>query len=235
MRKIALYALVLLVAAVACKKTEKGENQRWKNGVKTIDELKVWYPGFKAPLEAQLKKAQAAMDAAKAVSDEKQRVKQMSSANNMLTAGFVTQLKDIDAKKKAIQAKIVEVTGTAGDKSDRASAKQAADNAKKAVQQVEALLKKGAPDAKTANIVLKKAVGDLTAAEQVLATASNISAQKKGPQPAAGKPGTGADAKKVPVTPPDPAKQPWTCEYCSHENAGDKHSCDNCGAARAKK
>lgn len=235
MRKIALCAALALVAAVGCKKTEKGEDSRWKSGAKTVEELKVLYPGFKAPLQAQYDKAKASMDQAKAESDKDARIKKMSSANNLLTSGFVEQLKTIDTKKKAIEAKIIEVTGKAADKNDRATAQQASDSAKKIIGQVDATLKKGAPDVTAANVIVRKASQDLQQAEKLLATAAGIAAQKQAAKnPPKGATGAATGAAAAPP-PPDPAKEKWVCDHCGKEHTGVDKNCTNCGASRPTK
>lgn len=232
MKKIALYAVALLIVAAGCKKTEKGEDTRWKTGTSTVEELKVLYPGFKAPLQEQHDKAKAAMEVAKKESGKDARIKKMSSANNLLTAGFVGQLKTVDEKKKAIEAKMIEVTGKAKDKADRATAQQASDSAKKIIGQVDATLKKGAPSVTAANIIVKKAIADLQQADKLLGTAAGIAQQKQaGKNPGAGKLINKTVGAKTPP-PPDPAKEKWTCDHCGHQHAGTEKSCTNCGAAR---
>lgn len=230
MRRVVLYAVAILMLSVACKKTEGNENKRWEQANKDVDELTVLYPGFKAALEQQRTEAKTAMEAAKAVEDKDSRISKMSSANNKLTGGFITQLKGVDAKKKAIQAKIVQVTGGAGDKADRASAQQAAENAKKVIAKVEATLKKGAPDVKSARVIMKQVTADLQSATSNLGMAAKMAQQKKDAKNPKAKTGTGAATTLV--APPKAAK--WTCEYCDHENKGDATHCAQCNALRPK-
>ena len=232
MRKIALYAIALLIVTAGCKKTEKGEDARWKSGVKTVEELKVLYPGFKAPLQEQYDNAKNAMDLAKNESDKDARIKKMSSANNLLTAGFVSQLQTVDTKKKELQNTILKVTGQASDQADRATAQQASDSAKKLIAQVEATLQRGAPSITAANVIVRKAIDDLQQADTLLGTAANMAQAKKNAAnatagTAGATPGAGAAA-------PDPAKEKWTCEHCGQEHVGTDQTCSNCGAPRPK-
>lgn len=232
MRRIAVVTIALLVLGMGCKKTEKGENQRWKNATKSVEELKVLYPGFKQALTEQYDQAKTLMDQAEKLSDEDDRIKKMSEANNLLSRGFVPQLAGVDAKQKAIQSKIVEITTKAADQSDRAGAQQAADNAKRTIAQVDAALKKGAPDAKSAAIIVSKVTADLDAAERLLGKVANMAQQKQG---AAAAPAAKTPGSNPPAANAQPAAEPWTCEYCGHTNEHDHESCGNCGAARPAK
>jgi alanyl-tRNA synthetase len=236
MRRSAVLFIALLMLVVGCKKTEKGENQRWSNATKSVDQLKVLYPGFKQALTEQYSQAKAVRDQAEALSDEADRIKKMSEANNLLSSGLVPQLAAVDAKQKAIQAKIVEITTKAADKSDRAGAQQAAENAKRTMAQVDATLKKGAPDARSAAIIVGKVTTDLDAAERVLGTVASIAQQKQGAGQTAPAAGGTTGAGQTPAagsTPPEAEK--WTCEYCAHVNEPGHENCANCGSARPAK
>lgn len=232
MRAMTIGFLALLFTVVACKKSVEGESKRWTNANRKVDELAVLYPGFKTALEEQRQRATVAMDAAKAVSDEKQRIDKMDAANDMLTTGFVGQLRDADQTIKKIREKLVDVAGKAVDESDRLSAEQAADQAKRVVADVESMLKRGAADAASAAIVLRKVTEDLRAADMNLDRAAKIAQDKQrakqGTQgPKAGQPGG--------QPPADQAAQTWTCEYCGTVNPKDNATCHNCGAAHTQK
>ncbi len=229
MRKLAL-CFIAVLAIAGCKKTVKGESKRWTSNNQTVDELGVLYPNFKKPLEEQRAKAKAAMDAAEKVEEKKKRISQMSSANNLLMAGFVGQLSDVDATKKKIDERIVEVSGKAADQADRMSAQQAAENAKRVLAQVDATLKKGAPDVTSANIILKKVTADLRAAEENLDKAASMAQDK---QTAKTDKATAEKAAADKAAQEKKAAETWTCEFCGTVNkTADGNKCGNCGADR---
>lgn len=226
MRAMAIGCVVLLLTVAACKKSVEGESKRWTSANRTVDELSVLYPGFKTALEEQRQKAKAAMDAAEAVSDEKQRISAMSAANSMLTSGFVGELRDADQSIKKIRDKVIEVSGKAADESDRLTAKQAADQATQVVTQVEGVLKRGATDAASAGILLKKVTTDLRAAQDTLDRVAKIAQDKQQAKEAAQQPAAGGTGQA-------PAEQPaatWTCDHCDHNNPAEATTCQNCGA-----
>ena len=228
MRRLA-FCLIALFAFTACKKSVEGESKRWDSGIRTVDELGVLYPSFKAALEVQRQKAIVAMDAAKSVADEKERISKMASANNLLMGGFAGQLRDVDATIKQIRQKLVEVTGKSTDESDRLSAKQAADGAERVLADVAATLRRGAQDPASADVLLKKVTADLRAAQDNIDKVARATTDKQ----TAKQPQTGAQAGSgQPGTATEPAAAAsWTCEYCSTANSGDATVCSNCGAA----
>jgi ABC-type transporter Mla subunit MlaD len=223
---MAIGCVALLLMVAACKKSVEGESKRWTSANRTADELIVLYPGFKAALEEQRQKAKTAMDAAEAVSEEKQRIDKMAAANTMLTSGFVGQLRDADQTIKKIREKAIEISGKATDESDRMTARQAADQATRVVVQVEGMLKQGAPDAASAAIKLRKVTEDLRAAQDNLDRAARIAQDKQRAKESAEK------AEKAPANTQQPAAEVWTCEYCDHKNPSEATACENCGAAR---
>jgi predicted small secreted protein len=92
-RGIVVVAALAAVALASCKKTVEGETKSWERNTQKVQELTVLYPAFGAALKEQLKKAQEAMDAAKAITDQQQSAKKMAEANALLGSGFVYTLR----------------------------------------------------------------------------------------------------------------------------------------------
>ena len=107
-RTVVLVALAAL-ALPACKKTVEGESKRWSSNTQKVKELSALYPGFSAPLKAQLAQAEKAMAAAKEVGDKEASAKAMAAANSMLSSGFIGKLKRVDSKIKSLRAKATKV------------------------------------------------------------------------------------------------------------------------------
>ena len=231
---LASVALALaLLTPTACKKTLEGETKRWDSGNATVTRLAAEYPSFKAALEEQRRVATQAMDAAKQVSGDEQRIDAMSKANNLLTGGFVGELDGVDRKKKEIRTKIVDVPAKAKEDGDRNSARSAADMANRIITEVESRLKQGAADPTAAQIVMKKVTEELRDADSALdKVASSIRSKEqaaaKADQAAGG--ATSGDTGKAGDTGKEAAA--WTCEYCSHKNPADAEVCAECGAKK---
>lgn len=229
-----LVAMALLGAA--CAKTAEKEDARWTKAQANADRLAAVYPGFSSALKAQKQKAQTAMTAAKAVSDEKQRIDKMSDANDLLTGGFVRDLGNLDSAEKRLRRKMTDATRQATTETLRMSAKQASKSAERVLKGVRKRLEAGASDPAAAKAVLSKLTSDIREAERnvdrVIKDAKKaVAAAKKATGAAgAGAAGAGAAAKPTPTKVAN-----WTCEYCGRSNHGDKLSCEGCGAGKSAK
>ena len=232
MKKLALCCLFLtLVLAIGCKKSVEGESKTWDRANQTVEELKVLYPGFKAALVEQQTAAKTAMEAAKAVDGEKDKIKQMAAANSLLTGGFVGQLSQVDAAKKKIRSTVVELAGKAADERDKASMEKATQQADQILAEVETTLKRGAKNTTEASVILKKVTADLESAEATLNMVAKTAGDKEAAKAAAAK----AEADKIAADEAAAAKAkepppPWKCEYCSTDNPAERTACKNCGA-----
>jgi hypothetical protein len=233
-RSIAILLLALVTMNfLACKKTEKGESKRWESGLSSYTALSATYPAFKSALAEQRESAEAAMKAAKAQEDKKKRVSAMSKANNLLSGGFVGQLKDVDARIKTTRKTLIATAGkpkTPEEKSVFAAAKVQVDTT---LASVEVMLKSGAVDAASASAVMKKVDSDLKFAEDALAEVTKSVGNREQAEAK-----TAADTKTSEAAAAAAAAEavaPWTCEYCSHENSHDAKTCTNCKAARPAK
>lgn len=220
-RTLWLLAAMLCVIP-ACKKTVEGESKRWERNLTQVQELKALYPGFSKALDEQQKKAQAAMEAAKAVGDAEQSAKAMAEANGLLGGGFVGSLAGMDSKLRVIREKMVKATTAAGDKTDRQAAKQVTDDAQRQIGSLDQTLKQGAENAVAASAIVRKVQADLEAIEKNLDHVISAATEKKE--------AVKADPAKADPAAPAPAAADWTCEYCQKANPAAAGKCGNCGA-----
>jgi len=212
----------------ACKKTVEGESKRWASTTQRVQELQALFPGFAAPLKEQLKKAEAVMEAAKGLSDEQAKIKKMAEASSTAPAGFAGQLGDTEKLQKQIREKITTATTSVTDKNDRLAAKQAADDAQRALTAAEAVLKKGATEIVGANAIVRKVEGDLSVADKSLDRV--IDSAKAKQKTATKTPEAKGGGTAAPAAPAAPAN--WKCSYCSHMNDPKAQKCTNCGASK---
>jgi hypothetical protein len=225
---LALFTAIVLV--VGCAKTVEGETKAWNDNVAQLNALIAQYPGFKPALEARLAAAKKTYDAASTMSGDPQ-IEQMAKANSEINAGFVTDLKGLDAKIKKLRESSVEVAAKAGDDSSRLGAKIAAENAQKSVASVEKLLATGAKDEAAATAVLKKAVGDLDSAQSAIDKVSAVDKDKGDKKAADEKAAT--DKATTEKAAAEAKVADWTCEYCNTPNKADVGVCSSCGAPKA--
>lgn len=217
----------------ACKKTEKGESQRWESSQTAITQLSATYPGFKAALAEQRSNAEAAMTEAKKVEAKKARIEAMSKANNLLSGGFVGNLKGADKRIKDLRQEMVALAGDATAEDEKKVLAEAKLQVDKTLLAVDKSLSTGANDVAGAGAILSKVDADLkfaaTTLEQVR---KRVSDRKSAEQTATAEKSAGDKAATEAAA---EAVAPWTCEYCSHENPHDATTCSNCKAARPTK
>lgn len=227
----ALLALMTaIVLVVGCAKTVEGETKAWNDNVAQLNALIAQYPGFKPALEARLAAAKKTYDAASTMSGDPQ-IEQMAKANSEINAGFVNDLKSVDAKIKKLRESSVEVAAKAGDNASLTAAKIAAENAQKTVASVEKALGAGAKDEVAATAVLKKALGDLDSAQSAIDKVSAVD-KEKGDKKAADEKAA-ADKAAADKAAAEAAVADWKCEYCDTPNKHDATVCSSCGAAKS--
>jgi hypothetical protein len=223
-----------LLVAASCKKTVEGENQAWTNNLAQVQTLAATYPGFANALHEQQKTAEAAMAAARELSDKEASAKKMADANSLLSDGFVSTLSRLDSRQKELRGKLITASMEAEHAADAAGAKAATDDAQRILRNLDDALKAGAPDAATATAVLRKIDGDLSTAasnvDRVLAAAKARKAELAKANGATGAttPANGAAAPAAPAV-----KVQWKCSYCNNMNDDSRTKCEHCGAPRS--
>ena len=220
----------LLLCMPACKKSKESEKASWTANTKKVKGLAALYPGFAAPIEARLKAATTVFEASSA-QEEAEAAKTISSANQTLMKGFVKNLVEIEKTIKKLREKAVDATTNAADDAAKAGAKLATDDAKKAIDGVEAILKAGAKDEAAAEAVTKKALDDLKVAEKNLDKLISAGTKKK--EATAKKEAENKGASDNVKKEEEKKAAPWKCEYCGGANDAKDLKCKGCGASRA--
>jgi colicin import membrane protein len=224
-------ALVVGLVIAGCKKTEEGEARRWESALRDATELAAAHPGFKKAIEQQKAAAEAAMKAAREVSDKKQRIEAMAKANRMLTSGFVGGLREADAEIKELRQRLVELAGDVGTESEKAALVQARREAERALAAVDRALRSGADSAESARAVVSTIESELELAGKVLASVSKRVSDRE--RETAAKDKAAADEAAAKQKAAEDAVANWTCSYCDHSNVHDATKCANCGAERS--
>ncbi len=227
-RGLVVVALSASLFGAGCKKTVEGENKAWTHNVQHVQELAAQYPAFANALHEQQKRAEAAMETARAASGEA-AAKQMADANSLIDSGFVSALGSFDGRTRSLRDKLV-TAATTGDPLDQAAARAVSDDAQRILRNIDDAMKAGAPDPAAATALLSRLQSDLTSAtanvDRVIDAAKKRkadAAKATGPTGVAG----GATTGGAPV-----AKVQWKCSYCQHMNDDSRTKCENCGAPR---
>lgn len=223
---LALFSAIFLFAA--CSKTPEGETKKWEANKKEVAALIAQYPGMKPALEARTAAATKTWDAASGLSGDEQ-IDKMSAANSEIMAGFVGDLKGLDAELKKLRESAAEVAAKAG-KDEKLGAKVAAEDAQKTVARVEKTLETGAADEAAATAVMKKILGDIATAQSALDKVAQVGKDKVEKKDADDK--AAADKAAADKAAADAAVADWTCEYCNTANKHDATACSSCGAPK---
>jgi hypothetical protein len=215
----------------SCKKTVEGENKAWERNLAHVQELTVLYPGFANALGEQKKRAEAAMSAARSISDKEAAAKKMAEANGLLDVGFVSTLGQLDSREKTLRDKLVTASTEAEHGADQAGARAVTDDAQRILRNIDDQIKQGAADPISADVLLRKIDSDLSSAsanvDRVIAAAQKRKQEATKAAAAAAAPTGAAGAPSAPV-----AKVQWKCSYCQHMNDDARQKCENCGAPR---
>jgi hypothetical protein len=231
MRGLVVVALGTTLFVAGCKKTVEGENKAWDRNIAKVNELATLYPGFANALRAQQKAAEDAMAQARSVGDKEAAAKAMSNANAMIDSGWVYSLSQIESKKRNLSQKIVTATTETEHGADQAAAKAVSDDAQRILKNVDDGLKAGAADGSSAQVLLAKMDGDISAVSSNLDRVIDSAKKRKAEAAKATAPGAatpGAAAANAPAQ-----KVQWKCTYCNHMNDDARQKCENCGAPRA--
>lgn len=223
--------LVALLSVFSCKKSPEAEAKSWERNTRHAQELSALYPGFVPAIKAQQALAQAAMDAARAISSPEEAARKMSEANGLLTGGFVGGLSSLDGKVRKVREKITSVSASATAGPDQAAAQATVTEAQRVLSGVEAALKQGATEPVGATAIVRKIETDLSSTtsslDALLDAAKKRQEAAKTPQAAAAGaavPAAAAAAAPVPET--------WKCGYCARQNESAAAKCKGCGAAK---
>lgn len=233
MKKIAMFLVLGLVFIASCKKTVESEKRSWDVNLRESNELKYEYPSFANVITDQIKIAEAAMNEALALTDEKMKIQKMTDANNLLNASFVRNLKEIKNLKYSVRTKSTEARGLRLDYNEMMSSNQAISNAERTLFDSEMKLKSLVSSRTDADALsglvlsdLKMAVSNLDRIIARVKERENLE-KKKIEQIAAD--------KAAVVKQQTDAAQPIKCAYCGELNVAGSLTCKSCGASLSKK
>ncbi len=230
MKRIAVAAgLAALFCVSSCKKTPEAEAKSWVRNTTRAQELCALYPGFTPAIKSQQALAQAAMDAAKAISNPEEAARKMSDANGLLSGGFVGGLSSLDDKVRKVREKIAGVSASANPGPEQAATQTTLAEAQRVLSGVEATLKQGATEPVGAAALVRKMEADLSSVTSSLDTL--LSAAKKR-QEAAKTPQAAAVGTESAAAAAAPKAESWKCSYCGRQNEGSGTKCTGCGAPK---
>lgn len=228
-RRFMLLALGLTLSAVvaSCQKTAEGETRKWNRNVQKAEETIALYPAFASALRSDLQKAKAIMAEAGTLSDENSRVQKLEEGNRLVARGVFLQLREVDREIKDLRSSMVRAAEV--NTKYRLAARQATDNAKRALRKVEERLQQGAQDVTSAKAVLTQALDDLRSARSDLETVTKKSMELESTRRSSKSSNQGTHERQTAPSKPT-APQFWTCAYCRGKNSNRSTRCSSCGA-----
>jgi hypothetical protein len=231
-----MLALAVAVAAVpGCKRTVEGEDKAWKANLQKLGELQALYPAFSGAIAEQRTRADEAMSRAREEGDPKVAAKKMADANDLVDGGWIGKLRRLESRERSLRSRVM----TAANEASYGGARVAADDADRILTRVESALRMGAPDALSADVVLRRIDGDLSSAasniDHIISLARERREQEDRDRDRSRDVGSGSSRRGAlpPANlPAQVQKASWTCEYCGRTNDGDATKCAGCKAAR---
>lgn len=232
MKKIALFLVLSLIVIASCKKSVESEKRSWDVNLREANELKYEYPTFSNVINDQIKIAEAAMNEAQTITDEKMKIQKMADANALLNATFVRNLKEIKTLKYSVRTKSTEARGLKLEYNEMMSSNQAIADGERAVYDSDIKLKNTVGSRSDADALsglvladLKTAVANLDRVIAKVKERENLE-KKKTEQVAADK--AAVEKQKT------EAEQPIKCSYCGVLNLASAVNCKSCGAPLKK-
>ena len=233
MRKTALLFSALMLFSLACKKTVDSEKKAWEYNLKRMTKLSYEYPSFKGVIGEQQKAAEAVMNEAASISDEKAKIEKMAGANSMMRVTFLRNLDRITDLKDSINRKAIQVRGMSMSWDKRSGADQAVYSGERAVSEADVKLKSPVTTVQEAEALSSIALRTLERADSGLQSIiRDVEAQKKTEQ--AKEKQLQEEKAKVEQTRIE-STQPVKCSYCGTLNEPTAVNCKNCGAPLPKK
>lgn len=219
----------LLLGQTACKRSVEGETQSWEANKGNVQKLSAKYSNFKPAFEEILKKAEAKMTEAQAMTDEKAKISAMAEANSIIRPKFVQGLEGMDRKISTLEDLMAKASQQSKDHSDRDAAWAAKSSGERAIREVRELIR----GAKVSSAAV--ADGIVNDADRQLSSAQNRlqevvkTAQKKADEKEKAK----ADQKAEETAKQEAEEKkasPIKCGYCGTMNKPGSLKCSSCAA-----
>lgn len=232
MKKFTVIMIAFMLLAVSCKKTVESEQKSWEINLRIANQLSYEYPNFDGVIKEQIKAAEAVMNEANVISDEKAKIQKMADANALLRSPFMRNLDDIKSLRQTIRTKSTDVRGMKLEYNELMGANQAISNGERAIFDAEMKIKAPVNSKNDADALTNLVVSDLKLAEsnieRIITTVRDREAAQKKQTQVAEETKKAVEQKKVEDA------QPIKCGYCGTLNPAGSTKCKGCGAALGK-
>lgn len=231
MKQLSLLALAIAVMGFfACgKRTAESESKQWQSNQSRINALKSKYPNFQSVLETVFKDAEAAFKAAEGISNEEEKVKAMTAANQKASPSFVVDLEGMDRLYTDLNDQISKAKQNGGDANDKSAIYDAAMRADMTMRNAKNSITMAQPvDVASANMLVKTAKDNIAAAQKtisdlVAAATKKVNDAKKAEDDAKNAAAKAEEDKKA-------AAADCKCKACGTMNKAGITQCTQCTA-----
>jgi hypothetical protein len=242
MKKLSLLLIAVLSFFVACGPSVEGEQKAWDQNTKLVESLKAEYPVYAPLIDVKFTEAQKVWEAAKTVSDEKQKAEQMQQANNFMEAGCLNVLRNLKSNINQLKRDKDDLLKTsAPDYTFTANINNAVDEANNALDVADnSLYRTGTiviADAETQLIRVGTKLDDASrSVKSVKEAMAKFTRDQKAKQNSTTQTqnGTTTNTTTESNTTTQQAAQ-VKCEYCGTMNDAGVTKCKNCGAPMPSK
>ena len=101
--------IVAVLFLFGCGSSVESEQLSWERKKTTIQEYSAAYPYLKANIDKQYQQAVAAMEKAKSISDEEQKITAMRNANNLAFKGTIDKVMDLETMMDKVASSIKKI------------------------------------------------------------------------------------------------------------------------------
>lgn len=224
--------IMLLAFTISCKKTAESQKKAFENNVKKANELSFEYPSFAEVIKEQITAAEAVMNEAEAIADEKAKIDKMTIANSLLRTKFIANLDNIRELTRSIRTKSIEIRALNMQYNERVSADQAISNGESVISNSIEKLKSTVNSRSDAEALSGLVLSDLKAAQDNIDRVIKIVKDREAKEKQAAD--KKVEEKKAEEAKAEAVKQEQNklikCDYCGTENLATATNCKNCGA-----
>jgi hypothetical protein len=224
-----LVLLGLLFFSVSCKRTIEGEMKNFEANIQRLSEVAAKYPAFKSACETLKNDASKQMEAAKSLSEEKSKIAAMTTANNLASPTWVSDLNSIDAKINSIRDMATKAAQSSHDKTDSDAAWYASRMGEDAIRETKSKLDNASiSNPSDAAAVVSSLMSNLSSAEKRLNDVVQTAEGKKNDEKKAEEDVKKAEDQKTAEE--EKKKAPIKCGHCGASSPAGSAKCGGCGA-----
>lgn len=235
-KKLIVPLLIILALTLSCKKTVESQKKAFENNVKKANELIFEYPSFAEIIKEQIAAAEAVMNEASAISDEKEKIEKIGLANSTLRTKFMSNLDNIQSTINSIKSKSIEARALNMQYNERTSVDHAVSNGEESINSALEKIKSTVNNNSEADALSGLVLSNLKAAEDNISKIIKTIKDREAAEKKAAEKEIEKRKATVAKVEAEKAEQnmPIKCEYCGTENPADSENCKNCGAAIKK-